>query len=82
MWVFAILGRDWKGLMRVGVGKRKAGTVKGWPAGTVCVCLRCGHEWVTKNVGKPVWCAGCKGAKWDEAKKAIPHDPRPEGGKV
>jgi len=34
----------------------------------ICKCLRCNHEWPTKQ-DRPIICPKCKSAYWDKEKK-------------
>lgn len=42
-----------------------------WYPGTVCTCLRCGYEWLTRKEGRPTYCANCKTAAWDKPKQMV-----------
>lgn len=42
-----------------------------WPPGTVCRCLRCDGEWLTRREGKPTYCAKCKSAAWDKPPQTV-----------
>jgi ribosomal protein S27AE len=33
-------------------------------------CNRCGHEWLSRDHDKPLRCAKCKTAYWDQSKKS------------
>jgi predicted RNA-binding Zn-ribbon protein involved in translation (DUF1610 family) len=32
-------------------------------------CLRCGHEWTPRKVGRPAQCPNCKQTQWDRPSK-------------
>jgi len=34
-----------------------------------CICERCGHEWITRNLKKPKVCPKCKSPYWDTPRK-------------
>jgi predicted Zn-ribbon and HTH transcriptional regulator len=42
------------------MGKKKAKLPE-----ALCLCLRCGHYWMKRIVGRPVRCPECKEHDWD-----------------
>jgi len=53
--------------------------IEEWPAGTLCRCLRCSHEWRTRKPGKPVACGKCKTTMWSRPRQLVPHAARGMG---
>ena len=39
--------------------------------GEKCWCLRCGAEWISRAVGRPVQCPRCKTLMWEEERKGL-----------